>query len=166
MLLTITQVENILAFWFPNDNYNSFWFDKSVDLKIYNDYYLLLDETFYKILKSSTSELELLEYNELLALIIMFDQFSRNISRILQISVSPMTEEAKKLAMICINKKYYLNKGMNHICFILMPLRHLNKINDYYIIVKILNELEDKKNNEIFIKFRNQTIKKLNLLKD
>ena len=55
---------------------------------------------------------------------------------------------------------------MNHICFILMPLRHLNKINDYYIIIKILNELEDKKNNDIYIKFQNQTIRKLNLLKD
>ena len=46
-----------------------------------------------------------------------------------------------------------------------MPLRHLNKLNDYYIIIELLNNVKDN-NNEIFNKFKNETIKKLDLLKN
>jgi hypothetical protein len=47
----------------------------------------------------------------------------------------------------------------------LMPLRHLNKLNDYYLLLAILNEIEDN-NNIIFTKFKNQTLRKFDLLKD
>ena len=37
MLLTEKEINSILNFWFPNDNYNNFWFDKSVDEIIYKN---------------------------------------------------------------------------------------------------------------------------------
>lgn len=164
MLLNNLQIESILNFWFPNNNFNKFWFDKSVDEKIYNEYYKLLLEIYDKIIISDDATLEELDYEELVALIILLDQFSRNINRIIHINVSNFTDNAKKLSMICINKNI-LNKNIGHICFILMPLRHLNKINDYYLIIDILNKVEDN-NNEIYNKFRNETMRKLELLKN
>jgi uncharacterized protein (DUF924 family) len=106
-----------------------------------------------------------LEYEELLALIILLDQFSRNINRIINLNITNFTIEAKKLSMICISQKNIYNKKMNHVCFILMPLRHLNKLNDYNFIIDILDKIEDN-NNEIYIKFKNETNRKLELLKN
>ena len=145
MLLTENEISSILNFWFPNDSYNAFWFDKSVDEKIYKEYYHLLFNTYNTILDRDDLEFS---YEENLALIILFDQFSRNINRIITINVSEMTNEARKLSLICIKNKYYLNKKMNHICFMLMPLRHLNKLTDKTFtdmktqIIDILNSLE------------------------
>ena len=49
MLLNDLQINSILEFWFPNENYNKFWFDKSCDIIIYEQYYNLLNETFKNI---------------------------------------------------------------------------------------------------------------------
>jgi len=163
MLLNNIQIESILTFWFPNDNFNKFWFDKSVDTKIYDEYYKLLIEAYDNFI--SYNKLEELEYEEALALIILFDQFSRNINRLIDINLNIFTTEAKKISMLCIDKNYIFNKKMNHICFILMPLRHLNKLHDYYLILDILNDVKDN-DNEIFRKFKNETIRKLELLKN
>jgi len=119
MLLNKIQIDSIITFWFPNNKFNKFWFDKTIDMKIYNEYYNLLIETYNKI--TTFEKLETLEYEELLALIILLDQFSRNINRIINIDVINFTIEAKKLSLICINKNYILNNKIEHICFILMP---------------------------------------------
>jgi len=161
-MLLNNEIKSILNFWFPNEKFNKFWFDKSVDDKIYKEYYNLLNDTYNKIINNN---LDNIDYDELLALIILFDQFSRNINRIIHINVNDFTIEAKKLSMICINKNYLFDKKMNHICFILMPLRHLNKLTDYYLILDILKNIEDTKNN-LFDKFKNETLKKLDLLKN
>jgi uncharacterized protein (DUF924 family) len=161
MLLTEKEINSILNFWFPNDNYNTFWFDKSVDEIIYKKYFHLLHDTYNATVEKDFEFC----YEELLALIILFDQFSRNINRIVNINVTEFTYEARKLSLQCIKNKYYLNKKMNHNCFMLMPLRHLNKLNDYYLLLAILNEIEDN-NNIIFTKFKTQTLRKFDLLKD
>ena len=46
-----------------------------------------------------------------------------------------------------------------------MPLRHLNKIHDYNLIMDILEEIKDD-TNELYKKFKSQTLKRLKLLKD
>jgi hypothetical protein len=161
MLLTENEINSILNFWFPNDNYNTFWFDKSVDEIIYKSYFHLLHDCYNALVEKDFDFC----YEEMLALIILFDQFSRNINRIVNINVADFTYEARRLSLHCIKNKYYLNKKMNHICFMLMPLRHLNKLTDYYLLLAILNEIEDN-NNIIFTKFKNQTLRKFDLLKD
>ena len=31
MLIDTSVINEIFTFWFPNDNYNNFWFDKNLD---------------------------------------------------------------------------------------------------------------------------------------
>jgi hypothetical protein len=77
-----------------------------------------------------------------------------------------MTEEAERLSKYWINRKYYLTEPINKIVFALMPLRHLNKVHDYNIIIQILDEIKDKySGNNLYSKFKNQTMKRLELLK-
>jgi hypothetical protein len=78
--------------------------------------------------------------------------------------ISEMTELACKLSHIWINKKLYLTHSINIIVFALMPLRHSYKLHDYQIILNILEVINDKENT-IYKKFKNQTLKKYELLK-
>ena len=175
-MLTKTQIDDIFNFWFPNQNYNKFWFNGEFDNIIKNKYNNLLQEVYLQIKTINFSEMS---SDELVAIIILLDQFSRNINRVLyddninnnillkldDCIIHDMTEEASKLSKYWIKKEYYLTEPINKVVFALMPLRHLNKISDYNLILNILDKIEDK-NNEIYIKFKNKTITICNLLKN
>jgi hypothetical protein len=75
-----------------------------------------------------------------------------------------MTKLACNLSNIWINKKLYLTRPINESVFALMPLRHSYKLHDYKIILDILEIISDDEN-EIYKKFKNQTLKKYELLK-
>lgn len=160
MLLTVDQINNILSFWFPNNTFNKFWFDENIEIDtfIFTNYKNLMNNIYDKI---TTTLLEELAYNELLAIIILFDQFSRNINRIESVDINKFTIMAKEISLLLIKKDIY-NNSMNHITFILMPLRHLNIKEDYILILDILDKLKNK-DCIIFNKFKNQTIKRFNL---
>jgi uncharacterized protein (DUF924 family) len=160
MLLTVDQINNILSFWFPNNTFNKFWFDKNIEIDtfIFTNYKNLMNNIYDKI---TINLLEELEYNELLSIIILFDQFSRNINRIESVDINKFTIMAKEISLLLIKKDIY-NNSMNHITFILMPLRHLNIKEDYILILDILDKLKNK-DCVIFNKFKNQTIKRFNL---
>jgi len=160
MLLTVDQINNILSFWFPNKTFNKFWFDKNIEIDtfIFTNYKNLMNNIYDKI---TINLLEELEYNELLSIIILFDQFSRNINRIESVDINKFTIMAKEISLLLIKKDIY-NNSMNHITFILMPLRHLNIKEDYILILDILDKLKNK-DCVIFNKFKNQTIKRFNL---
>lgn len=165
MLLSIEQINNILTFWFPNDIYNKFWFDENneIDSLISINYKNLMNETYDKIIMNK-SIIETLEYEELLSIIILFDQFSRNIDRVEPVNIIKFTEVAKELSLILIKRNSIFNNKMSHISFILMPLRHLNIKEDYILILDILNKIEGEHKCDIFNKFKKQTIKKFRLL--
>lgn len=170
MLLDTSVINEIFTFWFPNDNYNNFWFDKNLDFDsiIKAKYFPLLIHIFSEI---KNYDLLGMNSDEIIAIIIILDQFSRNIERTLTESESnllscqiihEMTEEAHRLSKYWINYKCYLTEPMNKIVFALMPLRHLNKISDYKIIIQILEEIKDKYSGTIlYNKFKNQTVKRL-----
>ena len=172
MLIETDVINEIFTFWFPNDNYNKFWFDKNLDFDstIKSKYFTLLKHIFLQI---KNYDLFGMTSDELIAIIIILDQFSRNIERTIIESESDllssqiiheMTEEAKRLSNYWISRKYYLTESINKIVFALMPLRHLNKIHDYKIIIQILEEIKDKYSSTIlYNKFKNQTIKRLEL---
>ena len=172
MLIETDVINEIFTFWFPNDNYNNFWFDKNLDFDstIKSKYFTLLKNIFIQI---KNYDLFGMTSDELIAIIIILDQFSRNIERTIIESESDllssqiiheMTEEAKRLSNYWISRKYYLTESINKIVFALMPLRHLNKIHDYKIIIQILEEIKDKYSSTIlYNKFKNQTIKRLEL---
>lgn len=158
MLLNDLVVNDILNFWFPNDKYNSFWFkqDKSFDEMIYKQYYNILVDTYHNIDKININK-----YDEMLAVIILFDQFSRNINRVYNLSdekIKEYTIIAKKFTMICINKNLINFDCINYLIFTLMPLRHTGNKDDYELILNIINKIEI--DNDILSKFKYQTIKR------
>ena len=167
-MLSKEDINNILMFWFPNNNYNKFWFEKNeiVDKLIYEHYYHRLME-IYKKYKNITDFNFLLDNQEILATIILLDQFSRNMSRIdnsiTAEKINEMTLIAKNLTLYWLSLNIYKESNINHLVFALMPLRHLNKISDYKLILNILNEIEDKEN-ETFKKFYVHTQKRFTLM--
>ena len=173
-MLSSEQTKEILQFWFPNEKYNKFWFDKNNDFDItiklkYNDLIIFV----FKQLKIMTidSDFNIYSSEELIAIIILLDQFSRNIDRTSKnfLNNSPhvhdCTEAAEKITKFWISKKYYLTAPINMTVFALMPLRHLNKVHDYNMIIQILEEIRDE-SNELYKKFKIQTMRRLILLKD
>ena len=62
-------MSKILDFWFPNNDFQNFWFDKSVDEYIKNNYYDILKTFESKILDYNIlTDFQILEY------IIILDQ--------------------------------------------------------------------------------------------
>ena len=165
MTLSLTQTNDILTFWFPNNNYNKFWFEKNEEIDIF------INNNFKELINyvNSYDINDIIYYNknEILAIIILLDQFSRNIQRIdITFKVYDMTLKAYELSQIWIKNKYYLTESIQHTVFALMPLRHINKITDYILILNILDEIKHiYKNNEIYKKFIYQTKKRFELLK-
>ena len=103
--------------------------------------------------------------DEIVANIILLDQFSRNINRITNINVEEYTQKAYQLSQIWIDKQYYLNQQINKTVFALLPMRHIGKQNDLINIISILNQIENvNSKNEIFNKFKLHTIRQLNIL--
>lgn len=183
MLLTDNEIEDILHFWFPNQKYNKFWFEQNIDFDILikNKYQDLLLKIFENIKETDITQLS---SNELITIIIVLDQFSRNINRALLIDnesntlgdktiyytnienndIVKMTEEANRVSKYWIKNEYYLTEPINKTVFALMPLRHLNKLHDYKIILDVLDKINDKKDDEIYIKFKNQTVRRIDIL--
>lgn len=157
-------MDTVLTFWFPNNNYNIWWFKSNeiLDKQIYDIYYDLMVKTF--------NDFNINNYfdkssDELIATIILLDQFSRNINRIININIKEYTQKAYQLSQIWINRQYYLNQPINKTVFALLPMRHIGKQNDLINIISILNQIENNNSkNEIFNKFKLHTIRQLNIL--
>jgi len=169
-MLSEHLVNEILNYWFPNQSYCKFWFVKKIntDTHINDKYYQILIELYDYLIKLKDDELDTINSQRLICYIIILDQFSRNIARVNTMitndKILQMTELASKLSHIWINKKLYLSQPVNIIVFALMPLRHSYKLHDYKIILEILEMINDKENT-IYKKFKNQTLKKYELLK-
>jgi uncharacterized protein (DUF924 family) len=167
-MLSQEQIDNILNFWFVNNKYNKFWFQKNIimDKLIYDNYYQILIE-FYEKYKSNDNFRFTTDKNQLLACIILLDQFARNMSRVdntLTVEkINNMTCLARILTLQWINLEFYKSSLINHCVFALMPLRHLNNITDYKLILSVMENIYDKEN-ETYIKFIFHTKKRLELL--
>lgn len=172
MILTQNQINDILRFWYPNEKYNKFWFDKNINIDkyIFENYNDLLFRV-YNNLKNNI-DIDVDDYNDMLSSVILLDQFSRNISRYtdevniisdISIVLNDMTEIAKQISNIWLETYFNKDNPLNHIVFILMPFRHTNKISEYKIVLNILEEINDK-NSELYHKFKSHTLKRYNLL--
>jgi len=169
-MLSEDLVNEILNYWFPTQSYCKFWFVKQIntDAHINDNYYIILIKLYNYLIELKDEELNKIDSKRLICYIIILDQFSRNIARvnneITNDKILHMTELAGKLSHIWINKKLYLSQPVNIIVFALMPLRHSYKLHNYKIILEILETVNDKENT-IYKKFKNQTLKKYDLLK-
>jgi tRNA(Ile)-lysidine synthetase-like protein len=133
------SIDNILNFWFPNNDYNEFWFDKSPDSYIKENYTDVLEK-----LKDSTNDFYQ-EWTKSLrgkvASIIVLDQFTRNIYR-----NTEKIYDNDNLALI-ISKSILSNNldkelPLNFRIFTLMPYRHQKKSEYLDFVVKKIQEYE------------------------
>ena len=147
----------ILDFWFPNNDFQKFWFDKSVDEYIKNNYYDILKTFESKILDYNIlTDFQILEY------IIILDQFSRNIYR--NHFYKKNDYKALELSLYFFENRNWEDKQINHLIFYLMPLRHSNN-KQYY--KKIFNILAKKKDNStLYTKFYKATVRNYSNLVD
>jgi uncharacterized protein (DUF924 family) len=164
------NINRILTFWFPNTDYNIWWFKSNgnLDQQIYELYYDQMVHTF--------DDFQIDQYfdkspEELVANIILLDQFSRNINRFdsqLKININNYTEKAYELSKIWIDKKYYLTQPIGWTVFAFLPVRHLGDKTNISNLIELLNQIENKNNliirDNIFSKFKLHTIRQLNFI--
>lgn len=168
----------ILNFWFPNNNYNIWWFKSNeiLDKKIYDNYFTIMIDTF---INHNTSKYIDANPESIVESIILLDQFSRNINRITNnLDVKEYTKKARELSQIWIDKKYYLTEPILHTVFAFLPIRHLNDVEQMKHLIKILEEMESnidslKSNkvfdtkiisNKVFDKFKLHTLRQFNII--
>lgn len=122
---------DIIEFWFPDDGYQKFWFDRSVDVYIENNYKKYLN--FYESFEINPV---ILSDEDILKIIILFDQFSRNIYR--NSNKYPNDNKALNLAKYFFENRYWKDKKLNHLIFYLMPYRHNESLENYKFIFDII----------------------------
>ena len=154
---------NIIQYWFPNREYQKWWFKSTdtIDKFLYDN--------FYNDMLSAYNNMNInIECNMLLNDILLLDQVSRNINRIVKdLNIVEYTNKATILSYIWIENKYHLYQPIEHTVFALMPLRHTNNITKYKILFDIIKELENDVTYEdsiILNKFKSTTYYKYNKL--
>ena len=156
--------EEIINYWFDNnkyvDSYRKLWFE----VDEFNDKYIR--DNFKKLLEIAENRgLEEWKSKEksLLALIILLDQFSRNIYR----GSSDMyknDEYAVELSNEFIKKYNFFELPLTHQIFILMPYRHSENLQNQEFVLDMIQKLEKQYENsndatkELLKKFKNASL--------
>ena len=154
-------MEHLIDFWFPNNNFNKFWFDGTVDNYIIKNYKDILENNITINYKNLSDKM-------ILSYIILYDQFSRNIYRNInqKDNIKKYDKIALELSEYYFNNRKWLNIPTTHLVFYLIPYRHTFNEKYYNNIMYILNcyEKSNKINNDLlFDKFKKHTLKNLNL---
>ena len=155
-------LDNLLTFWFPNSEFQEFWFDGSKDYEI--------QEKFGKLLQTYESLVDSTEYFKgmyPLGLIILFDQITRNIARLDGSNPKRNDHIALKLAGIELynniqnsHLNYDLQYPLNKRIFLLLPLRHSRTTDNLDFVIKKLNSYQQsEKDTKLFQKFYLATLK-------
>ena len=148
-----------MIFWFPDDGYQNFWFDKSVDEYIKINYKSYLN--YYEDFEINPA---ILTDEEILKVILLLDQFSRNIYR----GTNNFENDIKalKLTNYFLKKRNWKNKKINHLIFYIMPLRHNESFENYKLLFDIINNINISKLNDdevkLLQKFKKVSIDKFN----
>jgi len=165
-MLSRAQVCDILSFWFPNKKFQAFWFDKSVDDIIRQKYELLLHELMEDMDNIINDlDIELFDTQEgrdyIIAVIIMLDQFTRNIYRDDKTHIIKNDKYAFIISKYVIDNYLDLQYDLHQRIFFLLPYRHhkqyvdINTYATYLNIVlnriKLYNSLTEPTLNEINI---------------
>ena len=150
-------MQDILEFWFPNNEFNKFWFDKSKDEFIIQNFKDILIQLENTELNFNQSDKVILEN------IILLDQFSRSIYRNNPTKVKENDNKALALTEYFFENRDWKNIKFNHIIFYLMPYRHTFKKEYYHKTFEILNFFKKENNSKLFEKFYNVTNKKYTL---
>lgn len=146
-------MQDILEFWFPNNEFNKFWFDKS------KDEFIILNFKD-RLIKLENSRINFnLSDKVILENIILLDQFSRSIYRNNLTKVKENDIKALALTEYFFENRDWKNIKFNHIIFYLMPYRHTFNKEYYNKTFEILNYFKKENNSKLFEKFYSVTLK-------
>ena len=139
----------ILDFWFiessPKEKFNSSdKFDKKIKDRFFEDYQKAIRGEYDNWQNSA---------EECLALIILLDQFSRNLFR-KNPKAFAMDYKASIITKKAIDKGYHKTLSNNQILFIFLPLMHSEELNDQIFCSKLIDDyLKDNSNYKEIKKF-------------
>ena len=149
--MTDVTLLKIYNWWFDSNNGIKLWIIKNKSKRNEIDNYIT--NTYIAVLKKyqSTDLTDILKYNQdynidsylkrLVTIIIILDQFSRNIVRTgTQVDVIQNTLKSEKISVFLCQTKYIHRLPLNNLIFVLMPLKHTNIINNFQIIKKIISK--------------------------
>ena len=153
--------QKVIEFWFQRNEFRKFWFQKNIEIDLYikNEFGYLLKQAENNQLNSWKNDPK-----GFLALVILLDQFSRNIYRDDELKIKKNDKICLQLCKEIINLKIDLELDFSQKAFLLLPFRHTKDIyNIFYCIKKMIfykdKEKMDKKKFIIFNKFVNASIK-------
>ncbi len=156
------SLESILAYWFPNEKYQAFWFDRSPDECIRNEYSATLKD------EEAGKFDDLTDNNSILARIILLDQFTRNLHRNSE-ERHKNDSKALKLSFSLLNERRDHEFPFHQRIFILMPLRHSMKDEYLRIVLFKIHEYAktiDEYDQKLHRLFKENTIKSFALLEN
>lgn len=150
-------MNEVISFWFPDNNFQDFWFDKSKDV--------IIKEKFNYLLKDVSIMNKWLNTKDgILAYIIVLDQFNRNINRGDHSTIQEYDKLALPIALKLLKNYEDLTYQPHQRIFILLPLRHQKSI-EY--LDQVMERLQLYDNNILFNRFRTATVKNyINLTSD
>lgn len=158
------SLESVLKYWFPDENYQDFWFDKSPDNYIKLNYSGLLSN-------EEAGAFDHLEDNDsILARIILLDQFTRNIYRGEAEKRKVNDVKALRLASVILDGKKDKEFSICRRIFILFPLRHSRRWDNLErVLVKIKEykkEVVSESERKLLRLFENATLRSFTELED
>lgn len=130
----------LLSYWFPNSGYQEFWFSGTKDNEIYDKFSGLLKScellSFSQIIEDCSSD-----SNKILAYVILFDQITRNISRIDNGNFRRNDNTALQLSNIIIEKKYDELYPVHKLIFCFLPFRHSRTTENLDFVIGKINHI-------------------------
>jgi tRNA(Ile)-lysidine synthetase-like protein len=167
-MLSRAQVCDILSFWFPNTKFQAFWFDKSVDDIIRKKYQLLLHELM-KDIDNIINDLNIELFNTqdgrdyIIAVVIMLDQFTRNIYRDDKTHIIKNDEYAFIISKFVIDNYLDLQYDIHQRIFFLLPYRHHKHYVDINTYAKYLDIVLNRI--KLYNLLTESTLDEINILK-
>ena len=156
------KIISVIEFWFPNNLFQEFWFSNTYDAKIKMEFFDL-----WKNLKDMKIQelLDSIKMSEnklymILGIVIVLDQFSRNLQRTTDRSIYSQTDNMCIEFLICVanniselsennhimidhNMINLINKfPINHRIFILLPFRHQRKTILLDFVMRMIKNME------------------------
>lgn len=155
---------SLFQYWFPNENYQAFWFDGTPDNYIKEHYLNLLTE-------EEAGNLDHLQNNhDILARIILLDQFTRNIYRGNIEKQRKNDKKALDLAMKLIAEGRDYQFPINERIFIWFPLRHSRIWRNLKMVLAKIKECEEntikESEKKLLRLFKNATLRSFTELQD
>ncbi len=143
------RAKKILEFWFlESSSEEKFSRNDEFDRKIKDNFYL----DYQKAIENKYDDWQD-NAEECLALIILLDQFSRNLFRNNNRAFA-MDKKARIIAKKAISNKYHISLPNNQILFIFLPLMHSEELNDQIYCSELIDKfLKDNLNYEEIKKF-------------